>query len=175
MADELAAQAQRNGYLASLVRLHAQIGVDRLLENFLGRFLGDFLDVHAALGAGHQYRPALRTVQQHGHVILTLDLLRRGDEQPVHLLTFLAGLLGHQDVAEHRTGLGFGVLGAIRQMHPALEPVLKRPLAAAAGVDLALHNHARVPFGKQFVDRGICLIQRGGRLAGWHRHIVPPH
>ena len=175
MANELAAQAQRNGDLASLVRLHAQIGVDRFLENLFRRFLGDFLDVHAALSAGHQDRPALRAVQQHGHIILAFNLLCRGDEQPVHLLALLTGLLGNQDVAKHRPGLGFGVLGAICQMHTALESVLERAFTPAAGVDLAFHHHARVSLGKQLVDRGIRLIRRGGWRAGRHRHAVPSH
>ena len=41
--------------LADLVRLQAGVGVERFFEDQLGRFRGDFFDVHAAGAGGHQH------------------------------------------------------------------------------------------------------------------------
>ena len=60
-------------------------------------------------------------------------------------------------------------------MHAALEAVLKRAFAAAAGVDLAFHHHALMAFAKQFFDCRLGFLNRGGRFAGGDWHAVAPH
>ena len=148
MANELAAQAEGDGDLAALISLQAEIGIHGFLDDLFGGGFGHFLDIHAALGAGHDDRLAQRAVQQHGAVKFALNFLAGRDEQAVDLLAFLAGLLGDEYIAEHRLRFGGGILHAVGQVHATLEAVLKRAFASAAGVDLTFHHHALMAFAK---------------------------
>ena len=59
-------------------------------------FLGDFLDVHAALGAGHDERTRIRAIQQHGEIKFFFYFCTGGEQQCLHHAAFRAGLLRDQ-------------------------------------------------------------------------------
>ena len=68
------------------------------------------------------------------------------DIEAVDLLAGWAGLLGHQRVAEHFLGVGDDFVDRLGQPHAALgvgAEFLELALAAAAGMDLALHHIER--------------------------------
>ena len=67
-------------------------------------FPGDFLDVHAAFGAGHDERPRIRAIQQYGEVKFSFDLRAGGEQQRLHRAAFGPGLFGDEHVAEHFFG-----------------------------------------------------------------------
>jgi hypothetical protein len=66
--------------------------------------LGDFLDVHAALGAGHDERTRIGAVEQHGEIKFLFDFRAFGEQQRLHFAAVRAGLLGDEHVAEHFFG-----------------------------------------------------------------------
>ena len=117
-------------------------GDDRHLDDLL-RVLGrDLLDVHPALGAGHEHRHADRAVEHHREVELLRGLGvglhdERVDRRPVR-----AGLLRLERVLEHRLGDGLRLLLARAELDPAELVRVAHELAraAAAGVDLGLHH-----------------------------------
>ena len=77
----------------------------------------------------------------------------------VDLLAGLAGLLGHQRVAQHLARMGDGLLDRLRQPHAALgvgTELLKLALSAPAGVDLALDHIERA--GKR-LGRALRLVR----------------
>jgi hypothetical protein len=63
--EGVALQAERRSDLARLIRHDADGGINLLLDDLLGMLLGDFLDVHAAFGAGHDERARRGAIQQH--------------------------------------------------------------------------------------------------------------
>jgi hypothetical protein len=102
--------------LARLIRHDADGRINLLLDDLLGMFLGDFLDVHAALGAGHDERTRRGAIQQHREVKLLLDLFRRRDEQFADEPSVRAGLLGDEHLTEHGLGLFVNILDALAQV-----------------------------------------------------------
>ena len=104
---------------------------------------GHFLDLDAALGAGHQDRQADGAVQHHADVDFAGDLGRRLDDQHLrYLLSLLAGLLGDERILEHDLGDLAGLGAGLDELDAAevLAAALERALAAAAGVDLGLEH-----------------------------------
>src|SRR3546814_8178302 len=101
--------------------------------------------LHAALGGGHQGHPAGRPVDEHAEVELARDVAAFLDVEALDLLAGRAGLLGHQHVAQHRTGVGLHLLDRLHDAHAALAVgvVLETPGAAPAGVDLRFHDPYR--------------------------------
>ena len=94
----------------------------------LFRGLGDLLDVHAALGAGHHQRTRIRAVQQDGKVELALDLLGARDEQGPHHAALGPRLLRDERLAEHVARDVDGLLDGLHQFDAALESVGERAL-----------------------------------------------
>jgi len=93
----------------------------------------DFLDVHAAFGGGHD-RDLLRgAVGQRGDVVFLLDVGAFLDQQVAHLLAFGPGLVRDQLHAEDVVGVLADFVQRARELDAAA-------LAAAAGVDLRLHD-----------------------------------
>ena len=78
--------------LADLVRLQAGVGAERFLEDQLGRFFGDFFDVHAAGAGGHQHGQAGGAVDDDAEVQLAGDVAAGFDEHAADGLAFGAGL-----------------------------------------------------------------------------------
>ena len=101
--------------------------------DLLGRLGGDGLDVHAALGTGHQ-RDALRAaVDDHADVEFLFDVRAFLHQQPAHLLPARAGLVRDQ---LHAEDLGRALLHLVER----LRDLDAAALAAAAGVDLRLDD-----------------------------------
>ena len=64
------------------------------------------LDVHAALGGGHDEHGLVLAVHQNGEVVLVCDVATGFNVQVSDELSFLAGLDGHQHVPEDVRGVG---------------------------------------------------------------------
>jgi hypothetical protein len=79
-------------------------GVDGLAEDLLRGVGGDLLDVHAALGGGHDGGAAGDAVEGDAEVELAGDVHALLDEQALDLLALGAGLDGDQGGAEHLLG-----------------------------------------------------------------------
>ena len=135
-------QSQREGQLARLPCAKTHRRIDRLLENGLGSLRRDFFNLHAAGLRRHKHQPARRAVEHDAQIKLALN--RRGlfNQQPLHLLPLRAGLVRHQRHAQNVLAVLLGVFARLRHLHAAA-------LAAASGVNLRLHHHARRAFGKQ--------------------------
>ena len=119
----------------------------------------DRLDVHAAFGRDDEGDAADRAVDQQREIELAVDVGAVLDVEAVDLLAGRAGLLGHQRVAEHLLGVGDHLLDRLGQPDAALgvgAEFLELALAAAAGMDLALHH----------VERAGQRLRRGLGLAG---------
>ena len=148
--EQIALEPERGGNLARLIRHDADGGINPFLEDLLRRFGGDFLDVHAAFGAGHDERARVGAVEQHGEVKFLFDASRRGDEQlaarsrpsgPVCLVT------------STWPSICFGERRRLRrhdrsELHAALKAALERAFAASAGVDLRFDDHLRAAGGE---------------------------
>ena len=151
----LAGEAELERQPAGLERLQAGVGIDVHLEDLLGVRGGDLLDVHAALGAGHQHRHADGRGRAPCRRRTRLRCRRLPDDEHLaDLLALLAGLLGDQRVLEHHLGDGAASSSLLgmnltppksfpcrARVAVALEPAL----AAAAGVDLGLEDDRPPP------------------------------
>ena len=60
--------------------------MDELLEDALGRLLGDLLDLHAAVRADHQHGPLGRAIEHDAEIELALDLQPLLDEHALRRL-----------------------------------------------------------------------------------------
>ena len=119
----------------------------------------DRLDVHAALGRDDEGDAADRAVDQQREVELAVDVGAVLDIEAVDLLAGRAGLLGDQRVAEHLVDVGDHLVDRLGQTNAALgvrAEFLELALAAAAGMDLALHH----------IERSGQLLRRRLGLAG---------
>ena len=163
--DKLAAQAERLGQITGLVWLQAEQGIDLQLDDGVGVGLGDFLDIDAALAAGHNEWLGGFAVKQHGEIKLLDDLLAAGNEQGMDLATGFAGLLGDDGIAEHGLGLFMDVIGRFAEVHAALEAVLEHALAPTAGMNLDLEYDHVVALGEETLGDGPCLFGSGTVLA----------
>jgi hypothetical protein len=110
--------------------------VDEDLDDLLGGGVRHFLDVHAAFAGGHDGDLLRRAVGDGGDVVLLLDVRAFLDQQAAHLLAFGAGLVSLQLHAEDFAGQLLHVVERAGELHAAA-------LAAAAGVDLRLHDPDR--------------------------------
>ncbi len=73
----------------------------RLAHDFLRRVRGDFLDIHAALGAGDDDGGAGGAVEQDGEVEFARNVHRLGDEDLADELALGSGLMRDERLAEH--------------------------------------------------------------------------
>ena len=146
--------------LADLVGLQAGVGIELLLEDQLRRLGGDLLDVHAAFARGHQHRHRRGAVEDDAQVQLAGDVAACFDEHPADRLALGAGLDRDQLLAEQLRGDVLRFVGDFDELHAALLGVVfDRPLAAAAGVDLGLHDGERAA---QLVERRGRFVRRAG-------------
>src|SRR6185369_11676916 len=161
--EQVALEAERRGDLAGLVGHDADGGIDVFLENFLRMFFGDFFDVHAAFGAGHDERTGIGAVEEDGEVKFFFDLRAGGEEQCLDLAAFGAGLFGDEDVAEHFFGEADRFIDGGGEFDAALETGFESAFAAAAGVDLGLDDDFGAAGGGDFFGGGTDFGERFGR------------
>jgi hypothetical protein len=147
---------------ASVRQADRRIDVD--LVDLLRRVRGDFLDVHAALGARHQRHALRRAIHHHADVELLLDVGALLDQQPAHLLPGGAGLVRHELHAEDLGGALAHFVERAREFHAAA-------LAATARMDLRL-DHPHRPAERLRGLHGVVDAERGN--AARHRHAVAP-
>ena len=67
-------EAHGERQLASLIRLQAEFGRYRFLEDLLGSVGCHFLDIHAAFSASHHDWHAGGTVENHSEIDFSLDV-----------------------------------------------------------------------------------------------------
>src|SRR6185437_12318152 len=141
----LALEAEAIGELPRVEALQAGGRIDRHLEDLLGVPGGDFLDLHAAFGRGHDGDARGLAVDQHAEIELALDVAALLDVDALHLAALGAGLLGDEHVAEHLGGVLADLLDGFDDAHAALalRIVFEAAGAAAAGMDLRLHHPDR--------------------------------
>ncbi|MEY9168156.1 hypothetical protein ABIE78_006275 [Sinorhizobium fredii] len=139
-------ELQRIGQRLQVVSGDALIGIDRNGDDLFRRMLGNCLDIHAALGRNHEGNLADGAIDEDREIEFAVDVGAVLDIEAVDLLAGRAGLLGHQRIAEHILGIGNDLVDRFRQPHAALgigPEFLELALAAAAGMDLALHDVKR--------------------------------
>jgi len=114
-------------------------------------FFGDFLDLHAAFGRGHQGDPAAGAVDQQAEIQLALDVGTFLDIQALDPPALGAGLLGDQHLTQHGGGIATDIVDGLDDPDPALAVgiVLEAASATAAGMDLRFDDEHRgtEPFG----------------------------
>ena len=140
LAEQLAFETERLREFARLKALQAEQRMHRLAHDFLRRMRGDFLDVHATLGAGDHDRRGGHAVKQDGEIQLARDVHRLGHEHLAHELPVWPGLMRDERLAEHLRCEIARLLRRPAHMHAALEAIRKSALAAPARMDLRLHD-----------------------------------
>ena len=170
LLGEVAGQAERRSNGASMVRLQAGRRIDRQGLDLLRRVMGHLLDVHAALGRGDDRDAACLAVDQQREVEFLRDVDAVGDVEALDLLALRAGLDGDQRLAEHLLGIGAHFLDRLGEADAALgigAKLRELALAAAAGVDLRLHDPERPGQLLRGLDR---LVDIHCRMARRNRH-----
>ena len=167
LLGEVAAQAERGGDGAAVVRHQARRRIDRQGLDLLRRVMGHLFDVHAAFGRGDDRDSAGLAVDQKSEVEFLRDVDAIGDVEALDLLALRPGLDGDQSLAEHLLGIGAHFLDRLGEADAALgvgAELGELALAAAAGVDLRLHDPERpgqlLRGFHRFVDRHGCDNRR---------------
>ncbi len=120
--------------------------IDREGHDLLRRVVRDFLDVHAAFGRDHERHLRGFAVDQHREIELLVDVGAFLDVEAVDLLAGGAGLDRDQRRAQHLLGEFVDLGDRLGDADAALVAgggFLELALAAAAGMDLALHHPDR--------------------------------
>ncbi len=126
-----------------------------------------FLDLHAAFGRGHHRDAPGLAVDEHADIKLALDVAAFLDIDALDLAPLGAGLLGDEDMAQHRCG-GSGRVGRrLDDAHPAFAGgiVLEASGAAAPGMDLRLDDIGGTGQSRRDLFR---LLRRIGDTAFGH-------
>ena len=95
--------------------------------------LGDFLDVHAAGGAGHKNNFANAAIDENAEIEFALDVEAFFDENALDGAAAGAGLRGDKIHAEHVRSDVRGFIRRVSELDAA-------GFAAAAGMNLRFHN-----------------------------------
>src|ERR1700738_406349 len=150
LLGEIALEAQRLGDDAAVVAHDAGGGIDREGHDLLRRVVRDVLDIDAAFGRDHERYFGGFAVDQDRQVKLLVDVGAFLDVEPIDLLAVRSGLRRDQRRAQHLLGEFIDLGDRFGDAHPALVAgggFLELALAAAAGVDLALHHPDRAGNG----------------------------
>ena len=107
--------------------------MDELLDDPLGRFVRDLLDVDATVLARHQHRPLRGAIEDDAEIELAGDAEPLLDEHALDHLAVRAGLVGDELHANH---VGGRLLGGVR----ALDDLDSAALPAATGVNLGFDD-----------------------------------
>ena len=174
LPGEIAGQTQRPGDGAAVMGHDAGRRIDREGHDFLRRLVRDVLDIDAAFGGDHEGYFRGLAVDQDREIELPVDVGAFLDVEAVDLLAVRAGLHRDQRRAQHLFGEFVDLCDRFGDAHPALvagRGLLELALAAAAGVDLALHHpdRTRKRFGGGI---GIRSPQHRHALRDRHAEIV---
>src|ERR1700688_1077889 len=116
--------------------------IDREADDLLRCVVRNVLDIDAAFGGDHERHFAGFAVDQDREIELPVDVGAFLDVEPVDLLAVRSGLHRDQGRAQHLPGEFIDLGDRFCDAHAALVAgagLLELALAAAAGVDLALH------------------------------------
>ena len=144
--------------------------IDREGDDFFGRVVRDVLDVDAAFGRDHERDFGGFAVDQDREIELLVDVGAFLDVEAVDLLAVCAGLHRDQRRAQHLLGELVDLGDRLGDAHAALVAgggFLELALAAAAGMDLALHHPDRA--GKR-LGGGVRIRGLQHRHAARNRH-----
>ena len=158
-------QSQPIADFPRLERRQAGAAVDIFLQDCVGIFLGDLLDLHAARSRGHDHQLRFGAIQQHAEIEFACDRQRFFDQQPSNDAAFRASLVSHQLHAEH-------VRRQLARLFDGLGDLHTAALAAATGVDLRFHHNSGSAFGKQFFGDGFSFFAAAGYLAAGDRYAI---
>jgi hypothetical protein len=149
-------------------------GIDREGHDLLRAVVRDVLDVDAALGRHHEGDARGLAVDQDREVEFLVDVGAVLDVEAVDLLAVIAGLHRDQRRSQHLLGVFVDLGDRFGDPHPAFvtgRGFLELALAAAAGMDLALHHPDRA--GQRFRGRvGILRPQHGDALRDRYAELV---
>ena len=168
LLDLVALQAQLEGQLAALVRLCANQRVDGGLEDLLGSLVGNFLDVHATFGGGHEHDTAAGTVDDGAEVQLLVDVGAGLNQNLADRLAIGVCLVGHQTLAQPLGGERLGVFLVLDQLDAAR-------FTAATGVHLGFDNPLAATdlfAGRSRFFRGVNGIASGYRQAVFSEQLL---
>src|SRR5882724_5826670 len=143
---EIPRQSQRLRHGAAVMRHDAGGGIDREGHDLLGTVVGDVLDIDAAFGGDHEGYFGGFAIDQDRQIKLLVDLGAFLDVEPVDLLAMRPGLDRDQRGTQHLLGEFIDLGDRLGDTHAALVAgggFLELALAAAAGVNLALHHPDR--------------------------------
>ncbi len=136
LLDLVTLEPQLESQLAALERLRADQRVDGGLEDLLRCVVGDFLDIHATFGGGHEHDTTRGAIDHCAQVKLLGNISAGFDQNLADRLAIGIGLVGHQSLAEPLLCERSGLVLAAHQLDAA-------GLAATAGMHLSLDH----PFG----------------------------
>src|SRR6185437_12136689 len=136
LGDLRTLEAETEGDLAGLVWLQTggRMNVDR--QNFLGRLVRHFFDVHATGGGRDQGDAPALAIERQRNIHLAIDLRPRFDVNALDGQAFLAGLFSDEARAEHAFSRGAHRTDIAGELYATR-------LAAATGVHLCLHHPNR--------------------------------
>ena len=146
LLGEIARQPQRLRDGAAVMAHDAGRRIDREGDDLLRVVVRDVLDVDAAFGGDHERHFGGFAVDQDRQIKLLVDVGAFLDVEPVDLLAVRPGLHRDQRRAQHLLGEFIDLGDRFGDAHAALVAgggFLELALAAAAGVDLALHHPDR--------------------------------
>ena len=128
-----ASQPEAEAELAGLVGLQACGRVECHGEDFLGRVVRDFLDIHAAGRRCHDRDALGLAVDDEAQIQLALDARPGFHVDVIDRQAFRTGLVGHEPGAEHRLRVLLDLSRGLRELDAA-------GLAASAGMHLGLDD-----------------------------------
>ena len=123
--EQFAGQTRGRSQAAGVEGLEADRRIDVFLEDQMGRFRRDLLDVHAAFGRGHEHRALAGAIDDDAQIKFLLDAHALLDQHAPDRAAFGPGLVGDQIHADDLVGkfLGFrGTVGASLTPPPLPRP-----------------------------------------------------
>jgi hypothetical protein len=157
-------EVELEGDVAGLERAHRGRRRQRQADDLVRMLGGDFLDIHAALGRGDDSDTAGLAVDELRDIKLARDIAALLDIDLLDFLALRSGLVRHEAAAQQLVGAGHHLLHGAADFHAAR-------LAAAAGMDLGLHDPDRAI---QLFGDGLGLRRIMGDIAARHRHAIAP-
>ncbi len=165
----LAFEAQLKGDAARLVRLQADRWIDARLEDLLGRFFRNLLDLNPSFGRGHDHRGRSRPIHENRQIVLLVDIGAFSKVNRLYLPARRTRLHRNQRVVEHSVRVFERLFAGLGQLDASLETVGEASLATAARMDLRFNDDHTFA---EAVDAGLEFVFRAGRRAFRTRNAV---